>query len=395
MKRFTLLLLMFATVSVYAQKPVKPNLNKALNSWKEGKLEEAKANIDAATTFEKTMGDAKTWYYRGLIYATIDTTSNEAHKALATDAYKTAIEAFKKADELNAGKKEELFIQDATGVPMLKSQQMTNWAGGYLNKGASQYQEEDLEGALKNFEKVQEIIPKDTTSYFYAGFVANGLENYDKAIENFKKYNELGGKSSDGYSIMSNIYSGPKENKEEALKVVREAKAKFPANQDFPKVEIGLLIDLKRIDEAKSGLENAIKKEPGNKILHFYLGYANASLTKIDEAKKNYEDALKIDAQYFEASLYLAKLMYGEAAAIKKEMSNLGISAADKKKKFDLDKVLVEKLKVALPYWERAEKIKADDQEVLDTLYAMYTDLDMQDQMKRIDKRYKELGTEN
>jgi tetratricopeptide (TPR) repeat protein len=194
---------------------------------------------------------------------------------------------------------------------------------------------------------------------------------------------------------MININSGPKENKEEALRLVREAKEKFPANQDFPKVEIGLLIDLKRIDEAKSGLENAIKKEPNNKILHFYLGYANASLNNLEAAKKNYEDALKIDPQYFEASLYLAKLMYAEAAAIKKEMSNLGISAADKKKKFDLDKVLVEKLKVALPYWEAAEKIKPDDQEVLDTLYQIYTDLDMQEQLKRVDKKYKELGMEN
>jgi tetratricopeptide (TPR) repeat protein len=394
MKRITLLLLMLATVSLYAQKTPKPNVNKALNSWKEGKLDEAKANIDLATTYEKTMNDAKTWYYRGLIYASIDTTSNEAHKALATDAYKTAIESFKKADELN-GKEKELFITDASGLPLLKSQQVQNWANGYLNTGASQYQEEDLEGALKSFEKVQEIVPNDTTAYFYSGFVANGLENYDKALTNFKKYIELGGKSSDAYSIMININSGPKENKEEALKLVREAKTKFPANQDFPKVEIGLLIDLKRIDEAKKGLESAIAKEPNNKILHFYLGYANASLNNIEEAKKNYEDALKIDPQYFEAQLYLAKLMYTEAATIKKEMSQLGISAADKKKKLDLDKVLVQKLKTALPYWEKAEKIKPDDQEVLDILYAMYTDLDMQEQIKRVDKRYKELGIDN
>jgi tetratricopeptide (TPR) repeat protein len=394
MKRITLLLLMLSTVFVYAQKSPKPNLNKALNSWKEGKLDEAKANIDLAATYEKTMDDPKTWYYRGLIYASIDTTSNETYKALATDAYKTALESFNKADELNKGDK-ELFITDANGLPILKSQQMQVWQGNYLNIGAAQYQEEDLEGALKNFEKAQVINPNDTTAYFYAGFVANSLEDYDKALANFKKYNELGGKSSDGYSIMININSGPKENKEEALKLVREAKAKFPANQDFPKVEIGLLIDLKRIDEAKAGLEDAIKKEPNNKILHFYLGYANASLNNVDEAKKNYEDALKIDPQYFEAALYLAKLMYSEAATIKKEMSNLGISAADKKKKFDLDKVLVEKLKLALPYWENAEKIKPDDQEVLDTLYGIYTDLDMQEQLKRIDKRYKELGMEN
>jgi tetratricopeptide (TPR) repeat protein len=79
------------------------------------------------------------------------------------------------------------------------------------------------------------------------------------------------------------------------------AKPKFPNNPDLPKVEIGLLIDLKRIDEAKSGLESAIKKEPNNKILHFYLGYANASLNLVPEAKKNYEEALRIDPQYFEA----------------------------------------------------------------------------------------------
>ena len=394
MKRFTLLLLMLATVSVYAQKTPKPNLNKALNSWKEGKLDEAKSNIDAATTYEKTQDDPKTWYYRGLIYASIDTTSNETHKALAPDAYKVALESFKKADELNKGDK-ELFITDASGLPLLKSQQVQAWQGGYLNAGAAQYQEEDLEGALKNFEKAKEIAPNDTTAYFYSGFVSNSLEDYDKAIENFKKYNELGGKSSDGYSIMININSGPKENKEEALKIVREAKTKFPANPDFPKVEIGLLIDLKRIDEAKSGLENAIKKEPTNKILHFYLGYANASLNSTAEAKKNYEEALKIDPQYFEAQLYLAKLMYAEAASIKKEMQSMGISAADRKKKLDMDKVLVEKLNVALPYWEKAEKIKPDDQEVLDTLNGIYTDLGMAEQIKRIEKRYKELGMEN
>jgi len=393
MKRITLFLLMLATVSAFAQKAAKPNLNKALTSWKEGKLDEAKANIDLAPTYEKTMNDPKAWYYRGLIYGSIDTTSNEAYKALAPDAFTVAMESFKKADELSKGK--ELFIQDAAGLPVMKTQQMTYWANMYINKGASLYQEEDLENALKAFEKAQMILPEDTLSYFYAGFVANSLENYDKAISSFQKYIDLGGKSADAYLSIININSGPKENKEEALRMVRLAKPKFPNNPDLPKVEIGLLIDLKRIDEAKSGLEAAISKEPNNKILHFYLGYANASLNNFPEAKKNYEDALKIDPQYFDAQLYLSKLVYADAAAIKKEMSNLGITAADKKKRFELDKQLVEKLKIALPYWEKTEKLNPSDQEVLDTLYSIYTDLDMQDQMKRVEKRYKELGIEN
>jgi tetratricopeptide (TPR) repeat protein len=393
MKRITLFLLMLATVSAFAQKTAKPNLNKALTSWREGKLDEAKANIDLAPTYEKTMDDPKAWYYRGLIYGSIDTTSNEAYRALDPNAFTVAMESFKKADELSKGK--ELFIPDAAGMPVMKSQQMTYWANTYINKGASLYQEEDLENSLKAFEKAQMILPDDTLAYFYAGFVANGLEDYDKAIASFQKYIDLGGQSSDAYLSIININSGPKQNKEEALRVVRLAKPKFPNNPDLPKVEIGLLIDLKRIDEAKSGLEAAIQKEPSNKILHFYLGYANASLNNFAEAKKNYEEAIKLDPQYFEAQLYLAKLVYADAAAIKKEMSNLGITAADKKKRFELDKQLVEKLKIALPYWEKAEKLNPSDQEVLDTLSSIYTDLDMQDQIKRVEKRYKELGIEN
>lgn len=393
MKRITFFLLMLATVTAFAQKGAKPNLNKALTSWREGKLDEAKANIDLAPTYEKTMNDPKTWYYRGLIYGSIDTTSNEAYKALDPNAFTVAMESFKKADELSKGK--ELFIQDAAGMPVMKSQQMSYWANTYINQGANLYQEEDLENSLKAFEKAQMIQPNDTLAYFYAGFVANGLENYDKAIASFQKYIDLGGQSSDAYLSIININSGPKQNKEEALRVVRLAKPKFPNNSDLPKVEIGLLIDLKRIDEAKSGLEAAIKKEPNNKILHFYLGYANASLNNYPEAKKNYEDALKVDPQYFEAQLYLAKLVYADAAAIKKEMSNLGISADDKKKRFELDKKLVEGLKTALPYWEKAEKLNPSDQEVLDTLYSIYVDLDMQDQVKRVEKRFKELGIEN
>jgi tetratricopeptide (TPR) repeat protein len=394
MKRITILLLLVSATAVYAQKTPKPNLNKAFSSWREGNLEEAKAIIDVATTYEKTMDDAKTWYYRGLIYASIDTTTNEAYNALDPNALSVAMESFKKADEMNAGGKEH-FIQDAMGMPITKTQQIDYLGNTYLNKGADAYQEEDLDGAMVNFKKAQLVRPTDTLAFFYAGFVSHAQENYDDAIASFEKYIENGGKDKDAYLSIINIYSSVKENKEEALKWVRKAKPIYPADPDLPKVEIGLLIDLKRIDEAKAGLESAIKTEPDNKLLHFYLGYANSSLGDLAAAKKNYEEALRIDPKYFDAQLYLSKLMYKEAADIKSEMAGLGITAADKKKRFELDAVLVEKLKVALPYWEKAEQLNPSDQEVLDTLQSIYRDLDMQPQLARINARYKELGLEN
>ncbi|MDQ2657765.1 MAG: hypothetical protein M3Y60_10120, partial [Bacteroidota bacterium] len=175
MKRILFLMLMLVAVAVSAQKKQKPNINKALKSLQEGKLGEAKQMIDDATTYEKTMDDGKTWYYRGLIYAAIDTTSNSAFKDLAEDPFRVAMESFAKADKMAKGGS-EYFTTDANSViPTTKTQQLGQLANYYLNKGAELYQEDSLSGALELFEKTQEVLPSpdDTIAYFYAGIVAN------------------------------------------------------------------------------------------------------------------------------------------------------------------------------------------------------------------------------
>lgn len=395
MKKVVILLLIAMPVVLLAQKPLKPNLNKALNSWKAGKYDEAKAMIDVCITDPKLSLDAKTWFYKGLIYTTLDTTSVASVKALASNSFEEAQSAFEKADELDKNSKSELFYTDAIGLPVLKSQVMQMLANFYLNVGASAYQDDDFESALKNFEKTQRILPKDTTAFFYAGFVAQAMDDNDKAIANLKKYNELGGTSPDSYTIMSNIYSGPKEDKEKALEVIREAKKKFPDNSDFPKVEIGLLIDLNKIEAARTGLMAEVAKEPGNKTLQFYLGYVNSKLEKFEEAKVNFADALKADPTYFDAQYYLAQIYLIDADKIKTEMNNLGISEADKKKKLTLDKALVEKYKIALPYWEKAEKLNPSDIDVLDKLSIIYYYLGEDAKAARVNKRMKELGLDD
>jgi tetratricopeptide (TPR) repeat protein len=393
MKRLTFLVLMLAAISLQAQKQVKPNLNKALKLFQEGKLDEAKEMIDAATTYEKTKDDGKTYYYKGLIYAALDTTSNEKYKALEPEPLKIALESFAKADAM-AGKN-EYFIPGPDGVlPVTKTQQIVNLANHYINKGAAFYQEDKLEDALAAFEKTQIIYPSDTTSFFYAGFIANALEQWDKALTNFEQYLKLGGQSPDAYSLMYNIYGGPKENKEKALEIVQQAKEKFPNNSDFPKYEIGLLIDLNKVDEAKSGLEKAVQSEPDNKIFHFYLGYVNSRLEKWQDAAKNFEAALKLDPNYFDAQYYLAQVYLIEANKLRDQMKNLGISAADKKKQAELDKQLVEKYKIALPHWEKAERLKADDVDVLDRLRTIYYYLGDDKNEQRIIAKQKQLGHE-
>lgn len=392
-----ILILLLAPALAFAQKPIKPNLNKVLNFWKDGKLQEAKEMIDIAETDPKLSLDGKTFYYKGLVYASLDTTSNETFKALAQEPLKTALESFEKAEQMSKGK--GYFVQDAMGMPVLKEQQLQMLAGYYLNKGASAYQEEDFDAAVADFKKTQAVLPNDTTAYFYAGYALFQKEEYQQAVDQFKGYLEKGGTSADAYSLIINTYSGALENKEEALSWASKAKAKYPTNADFPKVEIGILIDLNRIADAKGGLESAVVKEPNNKILHFYLGYVNSKLEKWDDSKANYNQALKIDPEYFDAQYYLAQIYLIDAEKVKKEMNNLGISKEDQKKKLDLDKLLVEKYKIALPYWEKANVMKIEDAnsriEVLDKLSIMYYYLGEDAKAAAVEKKLKELGVDN
>src|SRR5690606_22562020 len=128
MKRVLFVMLMLVAVSASAQKQKKPNINKALRAYQEGNLSEAKDIIDAATTYEKTKDDGKTWYYRGLIYAALDTTSNPEYQSLADEPFKTAMESFAKADQMGkAGS--DYFISDPNNIiPITKTQQMGNLA---------------------------------------------------------------------------------------------------------------------------------------------------------------------------------------------------------------------------------------------------------------------------
>lgn len=392
MKKIVLILLMVPAL-VFAQKPIKPNLNKALGFWRDGKLKEAKEMVDACVVDPKLSLDGKSWYYRGLVYASLDTTSNEGYKSLEANPLDVSIESLKKADEL-AKPGNEYYVNDASGLPTTRTQQIAGLNAYYLNKGVGVYQEEDYSTSMVYFEKSEKLMPDDTTAYYFGGIVAQNLEDWDKAIFNLNTFLAKGGKSSDAYSWLINIYNNHKQDKNKALELTREAKTKFPEKTEFSRLEIGLLIDLDKIDEAKVGLEKAVQEEPDNKILHFFLGYTYMKLNSYEQAKASFEESLKIDPQYFEAQLYLAKVVSEDAKKIKREMNNLGISAADKKRRFELDAVYVEKLKVALPYWEKAEKLNPSDQEVLDELFGIYSDLDMQDKVKRIEKRYKELGIE-
>ena len=391
MRRLLILLVVFSlALTVEAQK--KPKINQAEKARSEGDLGTAKEIIDAAIEYEKTKEDGKTWYYRGLIYASLDTTTNPQFQNLASNPLQTAMEAFTKADELQKGNS-EYYISDASGLPMLKTQQLQTLWGYYLNKGVEAYQADKKDDALTWLDKTKVVMPEDTTGYIYAGSIALAAQNYEAAAANYYTLlNDLNFNSKDVYNSLIYIEGTVNKDDTKSLEIIRQAKEKFPEDLDFAKSEVATLIKMGKSDEAKVGLEEAIAKEPDNPALYFQLGIMEEELGNNEEAKKAYAKSSEIDPNYYNSSFNLAVLYYNEAVNLITEKNNLGISAADIKKAESMQAEIDKKLKAAMPYWEKVLELQPEERTALETLQYIYMQEKLYDKAEEMKNRLEALG---
>lgn len=402
MKKIAIVLMFLAPFVTMAQKEIKPSIANAEKALRAGKLDEAKAIIDATTTNQTFMVDkkgnpsknaAKAWYLKGIIYAGIDTTSVQQYKSLVPDGFPIAKEAFEKSKELDKGET-PAFVNDASGFPMMNTQVNAYMAQKYFDAAVKYYQDDkDYKKAFEYTERTLYFIPEDTSILMNAGvFFGPSADEYDKSIEYINKYHAKGGTNTDSYIQLFSIYRDKKKDNEAALKVAQEMVKKYPNNPEFPKYELDMYVKMNRLPEAKQAMLKQANANPNDKESRYFLGVISFELKDQVEARKWYEEAIKLDEKYFEPQLALAELVYLDAKEVKNQMNQLGNSKEDFQKKVNLDKTYQDKLRVSLPYWEKCEKLSPDDPKVLDVLYLIYTDLEMTAQVTRIEKRMKALG---
>jgi len=402
MKKIAILLIGLMPFAALAQKEIKPSITNAEKALRAGKFDEAKAIIDVTTSSQDFMVDkkgqpsknaAKAWYLKGVIYAGIDTTKVEKYKSLVPEGFPIAKEAFEKAKALDNGKT-AAFMNDAVGFPMMNEQVSAYLAQSYFNDAVRFYQnDKDFKKAFEYTERTLYFIPNDTSILMNAGvFFGPSAEEWDKSIDYIQKYQAAGGTSPDAIIMLFSIYRDRKKDNDMALKYAQEMVAKYPNNPEYPKFELDMYIKMNRLPEAKAVMERQAAADPNDKESRYFLGVISNELKDPVEARKWYEEAIKLDSKYFEPQLGLAEVVYMDAKAIKDQMNQLGNSKEDFQKKVALDKAYQDKLRVALPYWEKCEKLSPDEGKVLDVLYMIYSDLEMTAQVTRVEKRMKTLG---
>ena len=400
----SLLVLFFITSVALSQEDPKKALSKAgkaLTAYNinptdnDAKLTEAKEMINEAIKSNEIASQSKAWQTKGDIYlafadkdmAMMSVDKEGTYVPQYIDAPYIAAESLEKALSL-AEKKYE--TKDA-----LKG---LNDSARKLNQiGNFQIGKEDYAGAYKTLRKVLDlnkllvsngeeavIAEADMTNHkFVMAFCAKESGETKAAKGLFKELYDAGTNEPTVYAAYFNLLNAEKDPN--AIKVLNEGRAKFPENTELLFALINKLIMDQNSDELTVVLEKAIEAEPNNPSVRSALGnvYMNlfteeygkngdSKMAKeyFDKSMDYFQQAVEIDPKQFDAIYSIGSLYFNKAVEIIKVANELPLTKA---KEFDAmtneANGLMEK---ALPFFQKAESINANDTNTLIALSEIY-----------------------
>jgi len=259
-----LLIILLATSTTFAQNTKRTS---AFNHLRHGKLDKAKEAIDAAAAHEKTINDAKTWYYRGNIYLEIAMTDNEKYKDLDPECIDKALESFLKARELDV--KGKLLIDILPRIMACGEQ--------YYNKAVRFYNSKEYNKSSLNFFNAFEVNKNilessvDTGALYNSALSAGLAENNDLAKIRYGMLVDLNYKNQGMYVTLSNYYKLDGDSIK-ALEYIQIGRERFPEDFQILITETNLFLNLGETEKALNNLKQALKTDSTNASIYSAVG---------------------------------------------------------------------------------------------------------------------------
>lgn len=347
--------MVLAVSGTFAQKT---KVQTAWNYMNYDELDKARTNIDEAVLNESTMGMAKAWYYRGLIYQ--KSYKHPKFANLDPDALKKAAESFNKAIELDT--KSE-YKEDA-----LKQKQLLG--NQFYGLGVEEFNAKQYDKALNAFEGVLSVSPMDTLAMLNSAFSAERSGNKTKAKDYYNQLISIKYKDPKIYVFLGNLYKSESDTAM-ALTTIQKGRQAFPADNALVIEELNIFLGSGKDKEALESLNVAILGDPNNSSLYFAQGTVFDKLDRKNEAAASYKKAIEIKPDYFDAYYNLGAMYFNEAAEMANKANDLKSNAeyAKAKEKFDA------RFKEAMPYLEKALELQPTDQNTMVSLKQLYARL--------------------
>ncbi len=385
MKKICILLtfIFIASVTSYGQGGTSlPATQDKRNLEKE--LKAIEAEVDPANPkAEKTIAKPATWIKRGEIYHAVYKDKNA--KNLSADPLTEALSSYKKALEIDTKGRSS---QNIKNMLLLLSTDI-------YNQAIESYNKEDFAKGMQSFEQFMEInqlpvVAKDnpnfvdTATMYNAGLCAYKSANFDKAIKYFTEGLKYGYNVGSTADLLKNSYL-EKQDSATALKVLQDAFAKYPDNNDLIVSLTNFYIKANKTDEAIKYLKMAISKEPNNPSYYCALGNLYEKLDKPDDAIDSYNKAIEANKDYHDAYYYLG--YYYIVLGDKHNEIARNVPANDTKKYNEEIDNAVAWYDKATVMMEKCRELKPDDTnaiEFLKNLYYRLNKLDKYEEMKKL-----------
>lgn len=273
------------------------------------------------------------------------------------DALSQAVEAYKKAHELDVKGKKTKDISDGIRIAV----------ENYDRDAISAFQLKDfarsseLFGAAVAASEVEPYAQLDTNSIYNAGLTATMAGNNARAKEYFNKCRSISyyGEEGDVYARLA-AFEEQEGNKEASLKLLEEGFVAFPKSQS---ILIGLInaynTEGGNTDRLFELLSVARQNEPNNASLWYVEGDIRLKMTppQVEEAFAAYDKCIEIDPNYEYGYIGKGVYLYNRAAEISEQASN----EYDDAKYAVLEAEFHKALKGCIEPFEKAYEISKDE----------------------------------
>lgn len=294
-------LILFATVLTTFAALAQSELTNAYNANKDGNFEEALNFISQASSNPKATAKEKYWRFRGDIYMNIAMDSVLSMKYASS--FNEAVVSYTKALELSKD-----YVMEIGAV-------VDNARRLEEGKAIAAYKTSNTCGAAVHYDNLIQTSKmfgvSDTIYIYYSGICHESCGNIEMALANFTTCANLNYQAVDCYTRIGNmlVKAG---RKEEALKIIGEARAKFPKNSSILTAEVNIYIEDKDYQKAHDVLIALAEADPKNESVLFVLGVTYEKNNNPGEAEKVYNRALELNPTYFDAHYNLAVMNYNQ-----------------------------------------------------------------------------------
>ena len=388
MKRTLLVFtVLFAVTVIYAQRN---KVAVASNILEQGDVDGARKRIDEALVNEKSKDWARTYVVAGKISIAEYEKTKDVEKLIeASDFFLKSMERDRLGDEVGKGvgkTANEIKVTVTMSLPHIQ------------NAGVEAFETENFKLAMRLFEKIS-LINNDKVFWtpgqpevmdsifaYYTALAAYNCKSWDKAEEYFNKSIDVKYGEGNAVLLLNDVFIATKDSVK-MLNNLKRGSELFPKDDRIIINLIILYIALGQDDEALAYLDATIAKMPNNAIFHFARGFLYENKKDIDNAEKNYLKALELNPNYYEPLISLGVIYYNKGA----DQTQLAQTMQYQK---DYDAAMeksVEFFKQALPFVERADKAKPNEEIPLDTLKQLYYRLQMMDKYEETEIKLKNL----